>query len=154
MNAQVARARQFTVAAANRTLPLVKVIVGDIVTLHRDVAERKERLQSLRKRRSKAAARERSDDPYREEVDQIRRGLEKDVERLQGFVEELADLGIALKDPADGLVDFPTEMNGQPAFLCWKLGEPEVAYWHQIDAATGSRQPLPPAAIRPTDHAV
>lgn len=152
MKTQVASPQEFTVAGANRTLPLVKVIVGDIVALYRDVSERKERLESLRKRRSKPV--KRSDDPYREEVDQIRQGLEKDVERLQSFVDELSELGIALKDPADGLVDFPTIMDGAPAFLCWKLGEPEIAFWHQPDAAITNRQPLPPGSGRPTDHAV
>ncbi len=152
MKTKVAQPQEFTVAGANKTLPLVKAIVGDIVALYRDVSERKERLESLRKRRPKQAKRD--DDPYREEVDHIRQGLEKDVERLQSFVDELTDLGIALKDPTDGLVDFPTLMDGTPAFLCWKLGEPEVAFWHRADVAVTNRQPLPPSSGRPADHAV
>lgn len=152
MKTKVARPQEFTVAGANRTLPLVKAIVTDIVALYRDVSERKERLESLRKRRPKQSKRD--DDPYREEVDQIRHGLEKDVERLQAYVDELSDLGIALKDPSDGLVDFPTLMDGSPAFLCWKLGEPEVAFWHRADVAVTNRQPLPPTSTRPADHAV
>ncbi|MDX1966770.1 MAG: DUF2203 domain-containing protein [Planctomycetaceae bacterium] len=141
--------KQFTVDSANKTLPLVRAIVRDIVDLYRDVTERKGRLEGLRKRRGKAA--QRQDDPYREEVEQIQQDLEKDVAKLQGFVDELNDIGIELKDPAVGLVDFPTQMDGKSAYLCWQLGEVEVQFWHSIEAGYANKEPLAP---RPTDHAV
>ena len=139
----------FTVATANRTLPLVRAIVTDIVTLHRDVSERKERLKQLRKRRGQPN--DSVPDVYREEVDQIQENLALDVERLQGFVEELSDIGIELKDPEVGLVDFPTLMDGKNAFLSWSLGEPEVEFWHTSEPGSLVRQPIP---NRPADHAV
>ena len=138
----------FTVESANRTLPLVKAIVGDIVTLHRDVSERRARLDKLRQRRD---GRTRRDDPYREEVEQIEQGLDDDVVRLQSYVAELNEIGIELKDPAVGLVDFPTLMDGKQAFLCWKLGESEVQFWHSAEVGFANREPL---NSRPTDHAV
>jgi len=139
----------FTVATANRTLPLVRAIVTDIVALHRDVSERKERLKALRKRRGNAQTAQ--PDLYREEVDQIQEHLDQDVERLQGFVEELSDIGIELKDPQVGLVDFPTLMDGKNAYLSWSLGEPEVEFWHTIEAGSQTRLPI---SNRPADHAV
>lgn len=141
--------RCFTVDSANKTLPLVRAIVGDIVALHRDVAERKDRLDRLRQRRGQA--RPRKEDPYREEVDQIEQDLDKDVVRLQGYVAELHDIGIELKDPAVGLVDFPTFMDGKQAYLCWQLGESEVQSWHSAEVGYANREPL---NKRPTDHAV
>ncbi len=151
MNAQVPRQQvPFTVAGANRTLPLVRAIVADIVTLYNDVSERRERLQSLQKRRTRKPAR--TDDPYGEEVAAIESDLEKDADRLHDYVEELSKLGVELSDPADGIVDFPTVMDGTPAFLCWKLGEPEIAYWHQTDASASTRQPLPGGTGRATDN--
>ncbi|OYW19261.1 MAG: hypothetical protein B7Z55_09210 [Planctomycetales bacterium 12-60-4] len=141
--------KQFTVDSANKTLPLVRAIVRDIVELYRDVSERKSRLEGLRKRRGKSS--QSQDDPYREEVEQIQQDLDKDVAKLQGFVDELNDIGIELKDPAVGLVDFPTQMDGKTAFLCWQLGETEVQFWHTVEAGYANKEPL---TTRPTDHAV
>jgi hypothetical protein len=150
MNTQLEpRPRAFTVSAANKTLPLVRAIVSDIVELYRDVADRKGRLKSLR--RPKASRESRPGDPYGEEVEAVQASLDRDVERLQQYVEELHELGIELKDPQEGLVDFPTVMDGQDAFLCWKLGEAEVAFWRTAKAGLAHREPLPPPS---SDHAV
>jgi hypothetical protein len=148
MTAQIERMKQFTVAAANRTLPLVRMIVSDIVELYRDVRERRDRLAAMERGKGQIAVR--PGDPYREEVEQVQRDLHKDEERLQGFVNELQEIGVELKDPTSGLVDFPTSVNGQAAYLCWKLGEPEVGHWHGVDAGFSGRQPLP---SRPTEQA-
>ena len=56
-------------------------------------------------------------------------------------------LGIELKDPRLGLVDFPGEMNGRRILLCWRLGEPEVQFWHEVDAGYAGRQPLAPSLV-------
>ncbi len=65
-----------------------------------------------------------------------------DQERLAGFVRELHELGIEFKDPELGLVDFPSEMDGRLVYLCWKLGEPEVRFWREIQACVEDRHPL------------
>jgi hypothetical protein len=54
----------------------------------------------------------------------------------------LADLGLLLRDPGIGLVDFPSERDGEPVFLCWKLGEEEVAFFHGERTGMSGRQPL------------
>ena len=149
MTIQAERSKQFTAASANRTLPLVRMIVFDIVELYREVAERRDRLAAMERGRADAPVRE--GDPYREEVEQVQRVLEQDEERLKSYVIELQDLGVELKDPVVGLVDFPSSMNGQTAYLCWKLGEPEVGFWHGADTGFAGRQPLPP---RISDQAV
>lgn len=138
MSARLAPRTLFTVESANKALPLVRAIVHDIVELYGDVRERETRLNSLRRSTGKAQ----QDDPYSEEVEQIRLELEKDVEKLEGFVEELAELGVEFKDPVMGLVDFPANMNGQEVYLCWKLGEAAVEYWHTHDAGFQGRQRL------------
>ena len=54
----------------------------------------------------------------------------------------LGEAGVALKDIDRGLVDFPALRDGKEVFLCWELGEDEVAHWHELDAGYGGRRPL------------
>ena len=59
----------------------------------------------------------------------------------EGF-EQLAAWNIELKDLQIGLVDFPALREGRTVFLCWQLGEPEVAFWHETTTGFAGRQPL------------
>ncbi len=51
-------------------------------------------------------------------------------------------LGIIVRDPEAGLVDFPAERDGDEIFLCWRLGEDAVEWWHPTDTGFAGRQPL------------
>jgi hypothetical protein len=61
---------------------------------------------------------------------------------LKTEVERLADQGILLRDPETGLVDFPGEREGRRVFLCWRLGEDRVSFWHETDTGFIGRKPL------------
>ena len=52
------------------------------------------------------------------------------------------ELGAVVKDLDDGLVDFPARVEGEEAFLCWRLGEEEIGYWHGLDEGFAGRKPL------------
>lgn len=54
----------------------------------------------------------------------------------------LAERGILLRDPETGLVDFPGEVDDRPVFFCWRLGEDDVAWYHDQHAGFSSRKPL------------
>jgi hypothetical protein len=139
MNASASKPKKFfTVAEANKRLPLVRVIVDDIVRLFTGVHDRRQRLERIRQ--SKPSHRE--GDVYSEELDQIEEELEKDESRLRGFISELEDLGVEMKDPLVGLIDFPTKIDGREACLCWKLGEEEIGFWHELQAGFQGRQSL------------
>jgi hypothetical protein len=128
----------FTVAEANSTLPLVRVIVRDITALAEELRERHERLN-----RHKPGDRFRLSDAHDEELRQVQAELERAQEKMEDYVRELAQLGVELKDPLSGLIDFPSLMNGRPVYLCWRLGEAEVAHWHELEAGFAGRQKLP-----------
>lgn len=127
--------RTFTVSEANAALPLVRAIVSDLVELGRDVAQRRQRLLSLAR-----PDRRRRADPYEEELIHMERELEADSRRILDYVEELRQLGVEAKSATDGIVDFPAILDGRLVYLCWQLGEPEVAYWHERDAGYRGRQ--------------
>jgi hypothetical protein len=61
---------------------------------------------------------------------------------FQSAVTEICEKGCQLKDIDSGLIDFPTLWEGREVFLCWKLGEPEVAHWHEVEAGFAGRQSL------------
>jgi len=136
MSTRLAPRQYFSVASANQTLPLVRAIVSDIVELYREVRDREERLTRITRGRAKES---RPDDPYAQEVEQIRQELERDVDRLQSFIDELQELGVEFKDPIMGLVDFPAKRDGKEVYLCWKLGEPQVEFWHTIESGFQGR---------------
>jgi hypothetical protein len=126
MAADDAVRRVFTVEEANQRLPLVRAIVQDIVDLFRDVQQRRERLVSVKQLRGEGTSSSR----FHSE------------EKLADFVRELHELGVEFKDPVLGLVDFPAQMDNRIVHLCWKLDEPEVRFWHELDAGFSGRQLL------------
>jgi len=127
----------FTPAEANATLPLVRAIVSDLVDLSCELTERRQRLGLLL---GGKAANPR--DPYHEELVQVQKDMEKDTLRLREYVEELRALGVEPKSGTEGLVDFPALLNGRKVFLCWKLGESRVLFWHDLEAGYVGRQPV------------
>jgi hypothetical protein len=62
-----------------------------------------------------------------------------EVRRLLETVEQA---GIVLRDIDRGLVDFPALLDGREIYLCWEVGEDEVAYWHDLEGGYGGREPL------------
>lgn len=128
--------RYFTLEQANKMLPLVGAIVSDVVKQYADLCERRDRLALIRGRGNEARG------PYREELDEVSDQLQRDAERLKDLIEELNALGVEFKDPNIGLVDFPAMVEGREVYLCWKLGEPEVQFWHELDAGFRGRQPV------------
>ena len=125
---------EFTIDKANRALPLVRRIVEDLV---RGYARWREKVQEF----ELATAMRRADqlDP---EADRLQRDVMALAEEVHGFMAELEQLGVELKEPQTGLVDFPARIDGRPAYLCWRLGEPAVEFWHDRDAGFAGRKPL------------
>ena len=62
--------------------------------------------------------------------------------RVAELLDSLREWEIVLRDITTGLVDFPAEIDGRPAFLCWKLGEERVSFWHGPEDGFGGRRPL------------
>jgi len=71
-------------------------------------------------------------------------GLERAVAALNSLGEQMNELGCELKDIDQGLIDFRTEMDGREVYLCWKLGEERVEWWHELHTGFAGRQPLEP----------
>lgn len=61
---------------------------------------------------------------------------------ISGMIEKITTMGVEVKDLEQGLIDFRTEMNGRVVYLCWKLGEENIGWWHELDIGFAGRQPL------------
>ena len=68
--------------------------------------------------------------------------LNKLVARVDELLDRLREWDLELRDVSTGLVDFPSIVEGDDACLCWRLGEPEVAWWHRPDEGFVGRKPL------------
>jgi len=127
----------FTAAEANAALPLVRAIAKDIADLAHDLRERHERLTRIPPAQRKALT-----EAHQEELVQIEAELERGQERMREYQKELRQLGVELKDYFTGLIDFPCRMNDREVYLCWRLGEPEVAHWHELAEGFSGRKKL------------
>ncbi len=127
--------RYFTVEEANKALPLVRMILGDIVSQYRVVEELQQRLAEVPKERRRSPG-----DPYSEELAQSQAEFEAEEAKLRSYIDELRRLGVEFKGP-DGLCDFYSMMDGREVFLCWRLGEPEVQFWHDLDGGFAGASP-------------
>jgi hypothetical protein len=77
-------------------------------------------------------------------ADLLRKKTEHDeaAERLVEVVNRIQETGVLVKDLDIGLVDFPSLLEGEEIYLCWKLGEDHIAFWHGIDEGFTGRKPL------------
>ena len=129
----------FTVEQANASLPLVRAITSDLAELSSVVFERQRHLATIRSGREL----EEAADLYAEEVVHEQAELERQTARLHGLIDELRALGAEPKNGPDGridLVNFPAEKDGRVIYLCWRMGEPSVEHWHEIDAGFNGRR--------------
>lgn len=115
--------KRFTLDEANRTLPLVKRIVGDIVKSQQRIANLEAAIANGSKNTSQSE-------------------LNQAMERFQSFLGELGRIGCQLKDHKTGLIDFISRHQGRDICLCWKLGEDRIEYWHETTTGFSGRQPI------------
>jgi hypothetical protein len=67
---------------------------------------------------------------------------EKAVQEAKDTLAEIDSIGVLVKDLEQGLLDFPSVLDGKPVLLCWKLGEPAIAHWHTEQEGFAGRKPL------------
>ena len=61
---------------------------------------------------------------------------------LEACVEQLTQLGVQVKDAEIGLLDFPARREGEDVLLCWRVGEDEVEWWHDLEEGYAGRRPI------------
>ncbi|HEX5039277.1 MAG TPA: DUF2203 domain-containing protein [Candidatus Limnocylindria bacterium] len=72
----------------------------------------------------------------------LRRRPGVSADELRALLGFLDSHDVVVRDIEAGLVDFPTLRDGEPAWLCWRLEDPDLAYWHTTREGFASRRPL------------
>ena len=131
-------ARLFTHAEAESLIPQVERLLRDALALKsehddadrglREFAERIMLMGGILVDRAKAA--------------EVRNRLTTADGRLRGVLEQIQETGCLIKDLDTGLVDFPTRFRGVEVYLCWKLGETSIRFWHGIDEGFRGRKEI------------
>ena len=130
--------KRFTLAEAQTLIPSVDRLIRKAVELKSGYADAERRVESYQRRiimmggivADRSKVRE-----NREERDEAAAGLRK-------VIEEVQELGCVVKDLDMGLVDFPTLFQDREVYLCWKLGEPAIAFWHSVDEGFAGRKAI------------
>lgn len=132
------RLRTYTVEEANRELPRVRPIVAQIAELSALLPELEDqaRISEYQAKREGAGSADR--ERHQQAADAVS-GAE--LELLKA-VASLNGMGIQLKGPLEGLIDFPSYRDGELVELCWKLGEEKVEHWHEIGEGFAGRRKL------------
>jgi len=103
----------------------------------------KQEHDACQERATEIAARMRGDGyGLADDLRKAQQELQGTAQKINKLIEQVNDMGCELKDVDMGLIDFRTDMGGREAYLCWKLGEEHVAFWHELDAGFAGRQPL------------
>lgn len=131
--------KYFTLSEANRTLPLVKRIVADLLALYPNWRELVDKYELV-------AAQAHPDWGESEEQLRLRGEIEAVARDIQEYLSELDEVGCVFKGFEPGLVDFHGKLEGRDIFWCWKIGEDRIEHWHELEAGYAGRKPVPQVA--------
>lgn len=115
---------------ARRRLPEVRRYVQILSDLTREIRAQHGQLEGM------------TDEVEFTQVELLRERLDDLQEDWRATLKVLNDLGAYVKDPERGLIDFYTWVDGEIAFLCWQLGEPDIHFWHGLEEGYGGRRPI------------
>ena len=126
----------YTIAEANARLP-------ELTPLLEELRLNAQQLALLQNRVAAVEQKVKGNGFHNPGEDHAVTGLAKQLEEaITEAIERLAEWGIELKDLSVGLIDFPAQRDGRTVYLCWQLGEPEVAYWHETTTGFAGRRPV------------
>ncbi len=129
-------AHYFTREEAEALLPQISVVLRKIQERRRELQQSEEELGALRLQAMG------NGHHLHERMMELQRELAKHIQALQVLVNDLKEFGCELKDADSGLIDFLSLRNGHEIYLCWRLGEKRINFWHRLDAGFAGRQPL------------
>jgi hypothetical protein len=127
----------FSVEEAEALLPVLRDELLEMQRCKRNIDE-------LRVELSQAAERATGNGHVQDEeaLAAKRRQAESLVEEMNSRLSRINEMGVELKGVDEGLLDFPSRRDDRIVYLCWRLGEEHIGWWHEVEAGFAGRQPL------------
>jgi hypothetical protein len=130
--------RRFTVDEARRTLPEADRLLHNAIARKSAFEEAQHGIQEITDRVTRMGGMM----VDRSHALESRQRRDAALAELRAAVEDLQSLGCVVKDLDTGLIDFPTLYRGVEVYLCWRLGEETIAFWHGVDEGFRGRRPI------------
>jgi len=139
--------RLFTLTEAERTRREIEPVLIEAIDLRKKLAPLAEELGAISARIQWVGG---SVVPY-EKIARLRFDHDRLAESLKSALERIQATGCLIKDLDIGLLDFPAIINNEEVFLCWRLGEERIRFWHRQDEGFAGRKPLDPSDTGPNN---
>ena len=120
----------FTIKSVNQALP-------DVVKKYNFVLECKNEIEKIEKQLSLL-----SPSSTFEDYVNLKQSLNSKITKFYQSIEDLENTGVVVKSIEEGLLDFPSKRFDDEVWLCWKVGETEIKFWHEKDAGFNGRKPI------------
>ena len=134
----------FDIDAANAKLPEVRETLLRLRDQRDEIISLRDRIVAINAPMLAGAASQppESNPEIDSETQTLRMRMQGLVDQMQAAALQLDGMGIQLRDIATGLVDFPALVAGRPVWLCWRLGEERIDWWHETSEGFDSRRRL------------
>src|SRR5712692_10889750 len=133
--------RHFTVEEAETLLPHLTDLLSQIRELKLEHDRYQQRMAELGlKTRSNGHE-------VAPDLKEARDGIERTAAGVNMLMDQVHALGCEMKGIDEGLIDFRTLIEGRDVYLCWKLGEERIEWWHDLDTGFAGRQRLPGRSV-------
>ena len=128
----------FTLQEAERLVPTVKEWLQRAIESKREVETVERELQGINERINLLGGSEINPAAVLE----LKRAKDEALRTLRNVVGQIEASGCLVKDLDSGLVDFPALLGDEEVYLCWKLGEDSIGYWHRVEEGYAGRKPI------------
>jgi len=120
----------FSLSEANEVLKVIRPLMDEVQTIRQKIlANQPEAWPAIEKSAGNGGNKALS-------------ALVQEFERLDALIHQILETGVQIKDINLGLLDFSALRNGREVYLCWKYGEEDIAFWHEVDAGFAGRQSI------------
>jgi|DewCreStandDraft_1066081.scaffolds.fasta_scaffold04757_5 hypothetical protein len=126
----MASPRFFTLEEANALLPQLEDLIGEILAVRQRILDHQSELWPVLEKAGQNGG------------NAFASAIVFDFEKVRQNVQAIQALGVTLKDVNTGLVDFLSYRDGREIYLCWRYGEPQISYWHELHTGFAGRQPI------------
>ena len=130
--------RRFSLREAESLLPQVSTLIQEAVSLKAQCQQAEQKIEAL----SQKVMLYGGVTVDRKRAQAVRQRRDETLEQLKAVVEQIHETGCLVKDLDKGLVDFPTLFRGEEVYLCWKMDEPGIQFWHGTEEGFAGRKQI------------